>query len=362
MNNLILVTRPFLPSKKTYFSYVDKILSSGILTNDGALHHQLKEELSNFLGNENDFILTSNGTMPLHMVLNYLGGTGEIITTPFSYIATTSVILWEKFIPVFADINPEYLTIDEEKIEELVTSKTRAILATHVYGNPCAIELIEEIARRHGLVVIYDAAHSFGVQYHGRSIFDFGDYVSCSFHATKIFHTVEGGALFVKDKDDREQLNFKRKFGHNGPDKYECVGTNAKMSELHAAMGLAVLKNFEVILSKKKAIYNQYLSAFQSTSIRSLKIREGTSWNYSYCPFIFPSEKALLDSIKALEDSNIFARRYFYPALNEINLVDLKNVTPIAADLSRRILCLPSYHDLALKDVLMISDIIKSCL
>jgi len=234
---MIKVTQAFLPDQSEYQAILKSSWDQHWITNRGPLVLELEEKLLSYL-DANQIILTTNGTLPLQIALKVLGNQGEIITTPFSYIATTSSILWENCRPVFVDINPDYLTIDETKIEAAITDKTTAILVTHVFGNPCDVEAIDKIANKHNLKVIYDAAHCFGVTYKNESIFNFGDVSTCSFHATKLFHTGEGGALFFTDKALYEPLFYSHNFGHNGPHDFSGVGLNAKMSELQGAMGL----------------------------------------------------------------------------------------------------------------------------
>ncbi|PZQ80172.1 MAG: aminotransferase DegT, partial [Flavobacterium johnsoniae] len=245
---MINVTQTFLPPQSEYNNLVKRAWDSLWLTNRGQLTLELENKLKEWL-NTDSILITNNGTVPLQIALKLLGKGGEIITTPFSYVATTSAIVWEHCEPVFVDINPEYLTIDETKIEAAITPKTTAILATHVFGNPCQVEAIEAIAKKHNLKVIYDAAHSFGVEYKNQSLFNFGDVSTCSFHATKLFHTGEGGALFCKDKELFHKLYYSHNFGHNGPLDFHGLGINAKISELQSAMGLAVLPYIDTIIA-----------------------------------------------------------------------------------------------------------------
>jgi dTDP-4-amino-4,6-dideoxygalactose transaminase len=336
---MIPVTKSFLPPIEEYQAQLKRIWSSQWLTNRGPLVLELEEKLKNHLTTDN-ILITNNGTIPLQIALKLLGKGGEIITTPFSYVATTAAIVWENCTPVFVDIHPEYLTIDESKIEEAITPKTTAILATHVFGNPCNTEAIETIAKKHNLKVIYDAAHCFGVRYKDQSIFNYGDISTCSFHATKLFHCGEGGAMFSKDKDLQHQLFYSHNFGHNGTLDFHGLGVNGKISELQAAMGLSVLPYINTIIGERKKItdfYDSNISGFQK-----LKLREGTEWNYSYYPLIMKSEEQLLEIESNLNENKIFPRRYFYPSLNTINYIDYKQML-ISESLSSRILCLPLY-------------------
>ena len=311
---MINVTKTFLPAQEEYNEFVKRAWNKIWLTNRGELTQELEEKLKSHL-KLNNIIITNNGTIPLQIALKLLGKQGEIITTPFSYVATCAAIVWENCTPVFVDIHPEYLTIDENKIEAAITSKTTTILATHVFGNPCNVTAIEAIAVKHNLKVIYDAAHSFGVNYNGQSIFNYGDVSTCSFHATKIFHTGEGGAMFCNDKILHNKLFYSHNFGHNGPLDFHGLGINAKISELQSAMGLAVFNHLEIIFSERKKVVDYYTKNLKFENLKTFKIRENTQWNYSYYPIIFKNEEILLEVIKELNKEKIFPRRYFYPHL-----------------------------------------------
>jgi len=353
---MITVTKTFFPPKEDYKSYIDKIWENQWLTNGGNLNIDLALKLKQYLG-VHHIIPTTNGTLPLQIALNAFANEGEVITTPFSYVATTSAIVWEKCTPVFVDIHPEYLTIDETKIEAAISKKTTAILATHVYGNPCAVESIEEIAKRYKLKVIYDAAHCFGVDYKGGSIFNYGDVSTCSFHATKLFHTGEGGALFCQDQNTYEKLNYRHNFGHNGLMNFHGVGINAKMSELQAAMGLSVLPYMSNLMSERKRICDYYDANLDFRIFGKIKIRECTTWNYSYYPILFRSEEHLLRTEKALNAEQIYPRRYFYPSLNKLSYVTQRNM-PICDNTAPRVMCLPLYYGLNSDDTKRICEII----
>ena len=338
---MIPVTKTFFPPIGEYYKQVQRIWDNQWLTNRGELVRELESNLKAELQVPN-ITLTTNGTLPLQIALKVLGRGGEVITTPFSYVATTAAIVWENCTPVFVDIHEDYLTIDETKIEAAITNKTTAILATHVFGNPCNIEIIEEIAWRYNLEVIYDAAHCFGVKYKGKSIFNYGDVSTCSFHATKLFHTGEGGAIFCKDEELNHKLFYSHNFGHNGPENFQGVGINAKMSELQAAMGLSVLPHMEDILKARKRIVTFYDQDLDFTKIKKLKIREDTEWNYSYYPVIFQSEQELLKVQSSLINQKIMPRRYFYPSLNTLNYTGNSRMMH-SEDIASRILCLPIY-------------------
>lgn len=356
-NNMITVTKTFFPPIEEYQAQIQHIWDNQWLTNRGALVLELEEKLKNHLTVPNILVMT-NGTLPIQIALKLFGNGGEIITTPFSYVATTAAIVWENCTPVFVDIHPEYLTIDETKIEAAITPKTTAILATHVYGNPCNVEVIEQIAAKHHLKVIYDAAHCFGVMYDENSIFNYGDVSTCSFHATKLFHCGEGGAIFSKEENLYHELFYRHNFGHNGPVDFFGVGINAKMSELQAAMGLTVLPHIDFIIAERKKVVDFYNVHLDFTRLRKLTIREKTQWNYSYYPVIFESEEQLLAVQKVLNDNNIMPRRYFNPALNTLNYVNYSPM-PIAESIAKRVMCLPLYVGLTKKELKLIVGLIN---
>lgn len=354
---MIPVTQTFLPPIDEYQAQVQRAFDNRWLTNRGELVKELEEKLKSYLSVD-WLTITNNGTIPLQIAIKLLGKGGEIITTPFSYVATTASIVWENCTPVFVDIHPEYLTIDETKIEQAITEKTTCILATHVFGNPCNIEAIETIAKKYGLSVIYDAAHSFGVNYNGQSIFNYGDVSTCSFHATKLFHTGEGGVMFAKDKDLQHKLFYTHNFGHNGPLAFHGLGINAKISELQAAMGLAVFPYIETIIKERKYVVEQYDKLLDFSKIQKLKIRANTEWNYSYYPIIFETETTLLKAQEILNQKDIFPRRYFYPSLNTIEYVKGQSM-PISEDIASRIMCLPLYVGLELDKIIEICSIVN---
>lgn len=357
---MITVTKTFFPPIEEYQQQLQRIWDNQWLTNRGALVLELEEGLKKQLGVPNIIAMT-NGTLPIQIALKLFGNGGEIITTPFSYVATTAAIVWENCTPVFVDIHPEYLTIDETKIEAAITPKTTAILATHVYGNPCNVEAIEKIAKKYNLKVIYDAAHCFGVTYKNNSIFNYGDVSTCSFHATKLFHTGEGGAIFCKNKKNYDELFYHHNFGHNGPLDFFGVGINAKMSELQAAMGLTVLPYINHIVAERKKVVDFYNAKLDFTKLGQLKIRENTQWNYSYYPVIFESEEKLLEIQKKLMDNNIIPRRYFSPALNTLNYIPYQPM-PIAESIAKRVMCLPLYVELTENNLKLITKLVNNLL
>lgn len=354
---MIPVTKSFFPDVEVYKKYIDNIWENKWLTNRGELILSLEEKIKKYLAIDN-IVITNNGTIPLQIALKLLGNNGEIITTPFSYVATSAAIVWENCKPIFVDIHPHYLTIDESKIEKFITPNTTAILATHVFGNPCNVEAIEKIATKHSLKVIYDAAHCFGVKYNGNSIFEYGDISTCSFHATKLFHTGEGGAMFSKNKDLQHKMFYSHNFGHNGPLDFHGLGINGKISELQAAMGLSVFDSIDFIISERKRVVDYYNNSLNFSNFRTLMIRENTHWNYSYYPIIFESEDELLRVVKILNENQIYPRRYFYPSLNTIKYNDGKEM-PVSESISSRIVCLPLYVGLTNKELENIVSLIN---
>lgn len=354
----IPVTKSFLPPIGEYNAQIQRVWDNQWLTNRGPLVIELEEKIRKFASISN-IIITNNGTIPLQIALKLFAKGGEVITTPFSYVATTAAIVWENCTPIFVDIHPEYLTIDETKIEEAITSKTTVILATHVFGNPCNVEVIEKIASKHNLIVIYDAAHSFGCLYNGKSLFNYGDISTCSFHATKLFHTGEGGAMFCKDEKVLQELFYLHNFGHKTPLEFHGLGINAKISELQAAMGLAVLPYLNEIISERKKVVTYYNENLDFESIKKIKIRDNCEWNYSYYPIIFESEEKLLRVQKKLNENDIFPRRYFYPSLNTIEYTHGKPM-PNSEKTACSILCLPLYVGLDFNDLNNICKIINS--
>jgi len=357
---MINVTSPFLPPKEEYQIYLDKIYKKNWLTNMGPLSNELEIRLKDYLGTKN-LLYVGNGTIALQLAIKALNLSGEIITTPFSYVATTSSIVWEQCIPVFADINEKSFNIDPHKIEVLISERTTAILATHVFGNPCDIESIEKIAEKHDLKVIYDAAHCFGVNYKGQSIFNYGDISTVSFHATKLFHTIEGGAVITQSKELDFRLTKMRNFGHVTSESFDGMGINAKNSEFHAAMGLCNLKYIEGILKKRKDQYINYLNQLKGCPLGFQQISDNTNYNYAYFPVVFDSETIALKVKEKLQDNWIGTRRYFYPSLSNLEYVKSYK-TPIADSIASRILCLPVFHELSEEDQDFICYILKSTL
>ncbi len=345
---MIQVTTPFLPPKEEYKAYIDKIWDKNWLTNNGPLLNELELKLKEHLGLEH-LLYVNNGTIALQLAIKALDLSGEIITTPFSFIATTTAIVWENCKPVFADIDPLSYNIDPAKIEACITDRTSAILATHVFGNPCDIEAIEAIAKKHHLKVIYDAAHCFGVQYKGKSVLEYGDISTISFHATKLYHTTEGGAMVTKSPQLTYRLAKLRNFGFKTAESFDGIGINAKNSEFHAAMGLCNLKYIEAIMASRKKQYLFYNDTLRNLNVEHQTIHKEATYNYSYYPILFKSEEQLLKTKAELETNWVYPRRYFYPSLSSLEYIEKQN-TPISDDISQRILCLPLYHNLTSED------------
>jgi len=356
---MIPVTKPFQPPLDELNIHLQDIWKSEIYTNNGPKAQQLELELKEYLGVP-DLLFLTNGTIALQLAIKALDLKGEIITTPFSYVATTSSILWEGCTPVFVDIDSETFNIDPTLIEAQITSQTSAILATHVFGNPCDIDEIDRIAKKHNLKVIYDGAHAFGVKYKGESIFNFGDITTCSTHATKLFHTVEGGFVVSKDKELMKKISFMRNFGHDGPYEYSEVGINGKNSELHAAVGLVNFKYIDKVIENRKNIFNQYHKILDKSKIKYQVRHLNSKSNYSYFPILIKSLEDIEKLISDLHCSNIFPRRYFYPSLSTIKFLNKKNNNcPISFSISSSILCLPLYYNLPIDKVLKSIKIIS---
>ena len=347
---MIPVTQPFLPPKEEHQKLVDGIWKRQWLTNMGPLASQLEMELKDHL-EVNHLLFVTNGTIAIQMAIKALELSGEIITTPFSFVATTSSIVWENCTPIFVDICPETLCIDANKIESAITDKTQAILATHVYGNPCDVIKIEEIAKKHNLKVIYDAAHAFGVKVNEKSVFEYGDISTCSLHATKLYHSVEGGLIITKDSNLLKKLAHIRNFGISGFDSFSELGLNGKNSEFHAAMGLANLKYVKDIHDKRKKLTEVYDEKLKNLKAYKIKWHKNANKNYAYYPIVLESEELLLRIKENLDTNEIFTRRYFYPSLASSLPYLPKLELPITEDISKRVLCLPLYYDLSIEEV-----------
>lgn len=342
---MIPVTKPFLPPKEEVYALLDGVWERNWLTNNGPLVNEYEIRLKQYLGLKH-LLYVSNGTIALQIAIKALGLKGEVITTPFSYVATTSSIVWEGCIPVFVDIDEATLNIDPEKIEEAITPKTSAILATHCFGNACDIDAIDAIAKKHNLKVIYDAAHCFGTTYKGKSIFEYGDISTLSLHATKPVHSVEGGFVVTKDPELLKRMAFLRNFGHDGPEHFNGVGINGKNSEFHAAVGLTVLNYADEIIENRIQQTKIYLQLLDNLNVKTQKIQKNCKSNNAYFPILFSAEEVLLKMLEYLNKHEIFPRRYFHPSLNKLDYVKSANA-PKSEDTASRILCLPVYYGLS---------------
>ena len=356
---MLNVTKTYLPPLEEYTAYLEGIWSSARLTNYGPLVEKLEADLKAHLGVKHVFFV-NNGTIALQVAIKALGLTKKIITTPFSYVATTSSIVWEGCEPIFADINAETLCLEPDNIEPLITADTEAILATHVYGIPCDVEKIRDIANKYNLKVIYDAAHAFGVNYKNTSILNYGDISTISFHATKLFHTGEGGAIVTDNDELAEKISYMMNFGHDGPEKFVGLGINGKNSELHAALGLCILPKVDELISLRKNLHKLYDEQLMNIGLVRPTVGEEVTYNYAYYPIIFPSEEIMLQCIEDLNSQDIYPRRYFYPSLSDLNYVkNHQHNLPITDSICIRILCLPIFHDLSDVQVDNICAIIK---
>lgn len=354
---MINVTKTYLPNKKKYKKYIDEIYENGWITNNGPLLKRLEKRLESYLGVKN-IVLVANGTVALEIAYRTLDLKGFVITTPFSFVATTSSLVTNNLSPIFSDINKSTLNINTKKIEEKITKNTSAIVPVHIFGNACEVEEIDKIAKKHNLKVVYDASHSFDVEYKGKSILKYGDISTLSFHATKLFHTIEGGALIINDDKLAQKARYLRNFGIESEESIPHLGTNAKMNEFEAAMGLCVLDDILEIKRSREVIKNNYIKELKDL-IQFQEQNINSSQNYAYFPIIFKTEKELLKIQKELNKEGINPRRYFYPSLDSLEYIEPKQECKISRDICKRILCLPIYPELE-KDVqLRIIKIIK---
>lgn len=358
---MIPVTKPYLPNREKLSQYIDGIYERNWLTNNGPLVQELTRRLEEYLGVEN-LLLVSNGTLALQVAYRVLGinkpvngRAAEAITTPFTFIATASSLQWEGVKPVFADIDPNTWCLHPNNIEPAITDATRAIVPVHVFGNACDVEAIDEIAKQHNLKVIYDAAHTFGVRYRGESLLKYGDAATLSFHATKLFHTGEGGAIIFKRKEDLERAAKMINFGITGPGAIDGLGLNAKMSELQAAMGLCMLDELEVIQADRRLVTKTY-DSYLRNRVEKQNIQPAVGYNYAYYPVALPREADVVELMKLLQKSNIFGRRYFYPSLDTVSFLGSGVVCSDARKLSKRIVCLPIYSGLTQEHIVKISQ------
>ncbi len=361
-NKNIQVTQSSMPGFDEYIDEIRELWDSHWLTNMGVKHRELEERLIEYLGTSNISLFT-NGHLALESIIAAMNLTGEVITTPFTFASTTHAIVRNGLTPVFCDINSDNYTIDVTKIEKLITEKTSAIIPVHVYGNVCNVEEIESIAKKYDLKVIYDAAHTFGVKVNGIGIANFGDASIFSFHATKVFNTIEGGAVTFKDKKLNSKLYNLKNFGITGPESVECIGGNAKMNEFQAAMGICNLRHVDNEIKKRSLVVERYNVRLANVNgVKICKIQDEVKSNYSYYSVVFDNYKYNRDEIfEKLKNKGIIARKYFYPLTNSFDCYKdnfKTDETPVAKYISERVLTLPLYADLSLEDVDKICNII----
>ncbi len=349
------VACPWLPDRKMFDSYIDRIFTSGQLTNNGPILQEFSDELRKFL-NVKYVVPVANGTLALQVAYSILGINKKIITTPFSFVASTSSMAWQGIKPVFSDIDKYSLCLDPDKIVKNICIDTQAILPVHVYGNICDVEKIESIANKHKLKLIYDASHSFDIYHNGQNILSYGDISTISFHATKLFHTIEGGAIVANNEEDYSKIMQAINFGYE-EGIIKSLGINAKMNEFQAAMGLCLLKEYPAIKERRKKIYDLFRNYFDR--LEHITLPSFKAQNYSYFPIIFRSPDNLKRTVTRLERINIFPRRYFYPPLNRLPYIENGNLCEVAADISERILCMPMHHDILESDIQEMSRIVE---
>lgn len=362
----IYVTKPFLPPLEEFLPYLEDIWREKWLTNNGKYHQLLEERLRDYLGVKY-LSLFSNGTLALLTALQTLRITGEVITTPYSFVATTHALWWNNIMPVFVDIEPETFNINPEKIEAAITPKTSAILPVHVYGNPCNIERLKEIADVYGLKIIYDSCHAFGVKIRGTSILNFGDLSVLSFHATKVYTTFEGGAIICHDETTKKRIDYLKNFGFANETTVVGPGINAKMNEFQAALGVLQLKYVDQSIEKRKKLADLYRKALKDIpGVKYLNDLPETRHNYQYFPILIDKKEYGIERdrlYEILKENNIYSRRYFYPLISHFpiyrNLESAKpSNLPVAEEITKKVLCLPIYPDLSEEQLSLIVDII----
>ncbi|MBM6604628.1 MULTISPECIES: DegT/DnrJ/EryC1/StrS family aminotransferase [Leclercia] len=366
MGDKIFVTSPLLPPLEEFMPYLQKIWQNRILTNGGEFHQELEEALARYLGVKY-VCLFANGTLALLTALQALRVTGEVITTPYSFVATSHTLLWNGLTPVFADIDPHTFNIDPERIEELITPQTTAIMPVHCYGIPCNVDKIQQLADIYGLKVIYDAAHAFGVRQNETSILNHGDLSVLSFHATKVFNTFEGGAIICHDSRTKQRIDYLKNFGFAGETRVVAPGINAKMNEMEAAFGLLQLQYIDSALQERAAISERYSEALKDIpGVTFFDPKDRFEWNHSYYPILiddsFPlSRDALYEALKA---EDVYCRRYFYPLISSFAMYNhlpsaASDKLPVASRLAEQILCLPIYPGLKIEDQMRVIETLR---
>lgn len=357
--SLITVTSPLLPSLEEFIPYLQEIWDSKWITNNGQFHRQLEQALCDYLGVQYISVFT-NGTLPLITALQALRITGEVITTPYSFVATTHAIWWNGIKPVFVDIDPKTCNLDPDKIEAAITPKTTAIMPVHCYGTPCNTERIHKIADKYGLKIIYDAAHAFGVKVNGESILNTGDMSTLSFHATKVFNTIEGGALICHDAETKQRIDFLKNFGFNGETEVVAPGINSKMDEVRAAYGLLNLKQVDAAIEARQQVAKFYRHTLRDTKgVRYFEDTAGVRHNYSYFPIFINAEEYGMTRDELyfkMKEQNVLGRRYFYPLISEFDTYKgldsaRKENLPVANRIADEVICLPMHHGLTEKEL-----------
>lgn len=356
---MIPITKPFQPPEEEYFDLVRSAFKRNWLTNNGPLLNELEWRLKDYLGVKHG-IVVSNGTIALQIAIKALGMTGKVLTTPFSYIATASSLAWEGCTPVFVDIEPNSFNVSPETLAEHIDEDINGIVLTHCFGMPLNVKAIDALAKNAGIPVIYDAAHAFGTTLDGKSIFEYGDISTCSFHATKLYHMVEGGGIFTRDPELLKKCSWMRNFGHDGPQAFLGIGINGKNSEIHAAMGLANLKYADDILRMRREQVKLYAKLLQHESKIDLPNINMPGWNCAYYPIVLENPDVTEHTIALLNQHEIYPRRYFHPSLNSVN--NWEGQCPNSESTSLRVLCLPLYQDLDPSEQVMISRYILRCL
>jgi len=347
------IVKPYLPCLDKYQNYIKDVFERNWLTNNGPLVQALEKRLAEYLGVEH-ILLVANGTLALQVAYAAFVIKGKVLTTPFSFAATASSLVWDNLEPEFIDIDKNSLNLDVNKISKEQLAEASAILPVHVFGNPCEVEKLASLAAKNDIKVIYDAAHAFASDFENKSVLNYGDAATLSFHATKLFHSVEGGAIIFKNKVDYDKARQLINFGFDSNNHPEFIGINAKMSEVHAAMGLTVLDNIKHITTQRSELVNRYhqqLASLDANLIQFQTWHEQGTRNGAYMPIMLENEAAVLLLTEQLASEGIGSRRYFYPSLSQVEAYGMLGDTPIANDIASRILCLPLYTDLTLSDV-----------
>jgi dTDP-4-amino-4,6-dideoxygalactose transaminase len=358
---LITVTRPTLPPFEEYVELLRGIWSRNQLTNGGPLVEELERRLAEYLGVRH-CLFVSNGTIALQLAYRALELRGEVVTTPFSYVATTSSLVWEGCEPVFADVDKGALTLSPERAEAAITPRTSAIVATHVYGNACDVQALGDLARRRGLRLVYDAAHAFGASLDGRALAAFGDVATLSFHATKLFHTVEGGAVVTDDDDVARRVAYLRNFGHKGQEAFQGIGINGKNSEVHAAMGLCLLPRVSEIVAERRALSQWYDERFAAhgDALQRPRLHARLEYNYAYYPVLLADAATVVDVQRRCADAGVLTRRYFYPSLSGALPYVPEGMVPVARDAASRVLCLPLFTGMSHAQLEIVASVVEA--